>query len=340
MIEEHGIGRCLVLGGRGFIGSHLVDALLDQGISTRVLIRRPPADAGTFAPYRSHDLLEVLTGDFNNEMDLLGAMDDCDSCVHLISTTLPSTSNQDMIYDIQTNLVGTVRLLRYAKRTGLSKLVFVSSGGAVYGDARARSIDEDHPTNPRSSYGITKLASEKYLSLHACETLSTTALRLSNPYGPRQRTMINQGAVAVFLDRAMRGEAIDIWGNGEVVRDYIFIDDCVAAIVKALEYRGPETLFNVGSGSGRSLNQIVSCIEALLGGPIDVNYTVGRSVDPAHNILNVERARKHLGWQPLVSFEEGLARTALWYSQNKPYSALPLAARGTHTHPIFERPLC
>ncbi len=316
MVEKQLKGRCLVLGGRGFIGSHLVDTLLANGVQTRVLVRRPPADAGPSAAYRSHDLLEMFTGDFNNEMDLLTAMDDCDSCVHLISTTLPSTSNQNMMYDIQTNLVGTVRLLQYAKKIGLSKLVFVSSGGAVYGDALTQSIDEGHPTNPRSSYGITKLASEKYLTLHASETFSTIILRFSNPYGPRQRTTINQGAIAVFLNQAMRNEEINIWGDGEVVRDYVFISDCVAAIVKALRYDGDETLFNIGSGSGRSLNQVVACLEDFLGRRVAVNYMARRSVDPAHNVLNIERARQHLSWQAQVSFEEGLALTATWYRQN------------------------
>jgi UDP-glucose 4-epimerase len=310
-------GRCLVLGGRGFIGSHLVDRLLEDGIPTRVLARRLPADADANAGYRTHELLEVVSGDFNNEIDLLNAMDDCDSCVHLISTTLPKSSNENMIYDVQTNLVGTVRLLHYAKKVGMTKVVFVSSGGAVYGDAQRPLIDEDHPTNPRSSYGITKLASEKYFLMFADATLSTTVLRLSNPYGPRQRTTINQGAIAVFLNRALKHQEIQIWGDGEVVRDYLYISDCVAAIAQALEYRGSERLFNIGSGTGQSLNEILHKIEDVLGHKIPVSYTEGRSVDVARNVLDVERARKHLGWSPKVGFAEGLAATADWYKAQK-----------------------
>jgi UDP-glucose 4-epimerase len=268
-------GRCLVLGGRGFIGSHLVDRLLEDGVPTRVLVRRPPADASPGDSYKHHDLLEAFTGDFNNEMDLLNAMDDCESCVHLISSTLPKTSNDNMIYDIQTNLVGTVRLLQYSRKVGIKKIVFVSSGGAVYGDAKYTPIDEAHPTNPKSSYGITKLASEKYFLLFGNEKMSTTALRLSNPYGPRQRTTISQGAIAVFLDRALNFKEINVWGDGEVVRDYLFISDCVTAIVKALQYDGPNQLFNIGSGVGRSLNQVISGIEHVLGRKVEVNVQRG-----------------------------------------------------------------
>ena len=313
MFGSMSCGRCLVLGGRGFVGSHLVDRLLEAGIPTRVLARRMPADAKSSENYRTHELLEIVNGDFNNEIDLLNAMDDCDWCVHLISSTLPSTSNQNMIYDIQTNLVGTVRLLQFARKVGMKKVIFVSSGGAVYGDAQYSPIDEEHPTNPKSSYGITKLASEKYFLLFGDQKMATIGLRLANPYGPRQRTTINQGAVAVFLDRALRQQEISIWGNGKVVRDYIYISDCVQAILCALQYEGASQLFNVGSGVGRSLNEIVTCIEDFLGRRVEVAYSEGRAVDAATNVLSVARAEAELGWKPVVRFEDGLAETAGWY---------------------------
>jgi UDP-glucose 4-epimerase len=194
--------------------------------------------------------------------------------------------------------------------------VFVSSGGAVYGDAQYTPIDENHPTNPKSSYGITKLASEKYFTLFGDGNLSTTALRLSNPYGPRQRTTINQGAIAVFLHRALNQKDIEIWGNGEVVRDYIYISDCVSAIVKALNHYGPKRLFNIGSGVGRSLNEIVSSVELVLGRKVEVSYGPARTLDAAQNVLAIDCARAHLKWAPLVSFEEGLQKTANWYQAN------------------------
>lgn len=322
------IGRCLVLGGRGFIGSHLVDRLLAEGVPTRVLARRVPADARSTEICREHPLLELITGDFNNEMDLLNAMDDCDACVHLISTTLPKSSNENMIYDIQTNLVGTVRLLQFARKQGIRKTVFVSSGGAVYGDAMYTPIDEAHPTNPKSSYGITKLASEKYFLLFGDARMSTTALRISNPYGPRQRTTINQGAIAVFMDRALRDQEINIWGDGEVVRDYVYISDCVSAIIKSLDREGSGELFNIGSGVGRSLNEIVHSIELLLQRKVQVRYSPGRAVDAAHNVLAIDCARARLDWHPQVSFDDGLRQTEQWYRSNlgEPY-ALQLAMR-------------
>jgi UDP-glucose 4-epimerase len=306
-------GRCLVLGGRGFIGSHLVDRLLEDGVAVRVLIRRLPADAER-EPYRSHPLLDVCYGDFNNMLDLMAAMKGCSSCVHLISSTLPKNSNDNMVYDIQTNLVGTVGLLQAAKQLGLSKLVFLSSGGTVYGDVRQIPIDEDHPTNPKTSYGVTKLAIEKYMSIFASDALQTVVLRLSNPFGPRQRTNTGQGAIAVFLTSALKGQEINIWGDGSVVRDYVYVADCVSAIARALAYDG-HAVINIGSGVGRSLTDVLADIEAVLGRRLVVNYEPARGLDASRNVLSIGRAERLLGWRPITPFATGLAQTAEWYAK-------------------------
>jgi len=303
--------RCLVLGGNGFIGSHLVDALLRQGHLVRSFDRANVVPAFGKKPQRPG--LQVVEGDFASEADVAEAIVGCDVCFHLISTTLPKSSNSDPIFDIETNLMGTVRLLSHAVRNSIGKIVFVSSGGTVYGPTLSLPIDENHPTNPISSYGITKLSIEKYLGLfHRLYGLEYSVLRLSNPYGERQRPHASQGAVAVFIGKALKGEAIDVWGDGSVVRDYLHISDVIEALIKAMDYQGNERILNIGSGCGVSLNEILDGIGLVLGRQVPRNYSTARAFDVPANVLAIERAKHSLDWRPQVSLLEGLERTVAW----------------------------
>ena len=220
---------CLVLGGAGFIGSHLAEALVREGHRVRVFDRphvdRLPLFARGF---------EVFTGDFLNPQALAPALEGAGIVFHLVSTTLPKNSNDNPAYDVESNVLGTLRLLELCRASGVRKLVYVSSGGTVYGPPRSVPVREDHPTEPISSYGVHKLMVEKYLHLeHHLHGLDYCVLRPPNLYGPRQRLDTAQGAVAVFLDRALRGEPIEIWGDGSVVRDYVYIADAIDALLKA-----------------------------------------------------------------------------------------------------------
>jgi UDP-glucose 4-epimerase len=241
--------RCLVLGGRGFIGSHLVDALLARGRLVRCFDRPHVAPLGE--AHLSNPNFEIYEGDLVSEADVTEALADCDVCFHLVSTTLPKSSNADPVFDVESNVLGTVRLLTNAVKSGLRKVIFVSSGGTVYGVPIQLPIPEGHPTDPVCSYGISKLAIEKYLGLFKhLHGLDYTVLRLANPYGERQRTHASQGAVAVFLGKVLRGEPVEIWGDGSVVRDYIHIADVVDALLMAFERTSSEHIFNIGAGRG------------------------------------------------------------------------------------------
>lgn len=264
-------------------------------------------------PAANPHLLEMIDGDFGNEKDLDEALEGCDCCVHLITSTLPQTSNDDMTFDISTNLIGSLSLFEALVRHRIRKFIFMSSGGTVYGRPIQDRIDETHPTNPLSSYGVTKLAAEKYLAIYKnLHGLNSVSLRLSNPYGERQRITGKQGAIAVFLGAALRGQEIEVWGDGSVVRDYVYIGDAVDAIVKAIEYDGDEAIFNIGSGKGSSLIEIISGIETALQRPVPVRFRPARAVDVPRNVLNVDRAAKHLGWHPTTSLADGIARTIRW----------------------------
>jgi len=299
--------KCVVLGGAGFIGSHLVERLLAAGHAVRVFDLNDPGPAGRYPRYGD---VEWVRGSFLDAHDLRRAIAGCEAAFHLAWTTLPKSSNEDPAADVESNIAGTVRFLEAWRGAGGGKLVFISSGGTVYGVPRAVPITEEHPTFPLSSYGITKLAIEKYLELYrVLHGLDYCVLRVSNPYGERQRIASGQGAVTAFLHRAHRGEPVEIWGDGRVVRDYLYVGDVAGALVRALDHRGDRRIINIGSGVGRDLNEIVTAIERVIGRPVERRYTPGRSFDVPVNVLDVSLARAELGWRPTTAFEDGLART-------------------------------
>jgi UDP-glucose 4-epimerase len=245
------------------------------------------------------------------------AVSGCDIVYHLVSTTLPRSSNENPVYDVETNVIGTLHLLEAIRKHKAKKVIFVSSGGTVYGIPEGTPIKESHPTEPICSYGIGKLAIEKYLSLyHLLHGVEYCVLRLANPFGERQRVSAAQGAIAVFLHKALRNEVIEIWGDGSVTRDYFHVSDAVSALIRVLSYEGNARVFNIGSGVGRSLNEVLAAIDSLLGTPVRRVYLPSRAFDVPVNVLDVSRAADLLGWKPQMTFIEGLSRTAQWLSQN------------------------
>lgn len=301
---------CVVLGGAGFIGSHLAEALARAGHRVRIF-DRPHLDSLAWLCGRGG--CEIVAGDFLNPDDLARALRDAEVVFHLVSTTLPQTSNDNPEYDAETNVLGALRMLRQCRASGVRKVIFVSSGGTVYGIPRSVPIDESHATQPTCAYGIHKLAIEKYLHLeYVLHGLDYCVLRPANLYGERQRPNVAQGAVAVFLDRALRGEPIQIWGDGSVVRDYVYVGDAVGALVSAIAYRGEHRVFNLGSGSGTSLNDLVSVIEGVIGRRVTVEYTPSRGFDVPVNVLDSSLATQLLGWSATTSLAAGIRKTHDW----------------------------
>lgn len=309
--------RCLVLGGCGFLGSHLVEALIDAGHFVRCFDR-----VGACNPsFRVSEggSLELTYGDFLSEYDLTRALEEIDVCYHLVSTTIASTSNQNPRFDLETNVIGTLGLLDIGVRSGLKKLIFASSGGTVYGVPKFCPITEEHPTDPISSYGIAKLTIEKYLKLYTeLHGLDSVILRLANPYGERQRTRAKQGAIAVFLGHALQEEDIHIWGDGSIVRDYLHVSDVADAMVKALsEPAGGGRILNIGSGTGYNINEILDAIERVIGKPTRRIYLPGRPFDVPVNVLDISAAKNVLGWTPKISLIDGVRRFAKWVNEGQ-----------------------
>lgn len=305
--------RCLILGGGGFLGSHLSEALLAGGYAIRIFDR---PNLHRFKLFRQDEAVEWIEGDFINREHVDNAVSGCDVIYHLVSTTLPRSSNENPAYDVETNVIGTLHLLEAVRKHKVGKVIFVSSGGTVYGIPRETPIKESHPTEPICSYGISKLAIEKYLNLfHLLHDIEYCVLRLANPYGERQRVSAAQGAIAVFLYKALRNETIEIWGDGSVTRDYFHVSDAISALVKALSYKGDNRIFNIGSGVGRSLNEILGAIDLLLGTPVKRMYLSSRAFDVPVNVLDISNAVNLLDWKPQMPFAEGLSRTAQWLRQ-------------------------
>lgn len=302
--------RVTLFGGGGFIGSAIADRLLLDGHVLRIF-ERPRVE-----PYRRfdpHEHVEWVTGDLLSVHDVVEAVDGADVVFHLVSTTLPKSSNDDPIYDVQTNLVASLQMLNAMAARKVPKIVFISSGGTVYGKPVYLPIDESHPTEPLVSYGITKLAIEKYLLMYErLYGIKAVILRVANPYGERQRVETAQGAVGVFIDRALKGLPIEVWGDGSVTRDYLHISDVAEAFALAIEYKGDKSVFNISSGIGTSLNELIDTIERVLGRDIVRQFSPSRPFDVPVSILANSLARRELGWELKVGLEEGIVRTLEW----------------------------
>jgi UDP-glucose 4-epimerase len=302
--------KIVIFGGGGFIGSAIADKLLLDGHELTIF-ERPRVE-----PYRKFldmESVKWLTGDLLSMHDVSDAIDGMDIVIHLVSSTLPKSSNDDPIYDVQSNLVGSLQMLNATVAKKISKIIFISSGGTVYGQPQYLPIDERHPTAPQVSYGITKLAIEKYLLLfEQMHGIKATILRVANPFGERQRVETAQGAVSAFLHKALSGQPIEIWGDGTVTRDYIYISDVADAFAHAVVYEGGESVFNVSSGAGTSLNELVSLLEEILGYTIKCRYLPGRSFDVQASILSNTLAQREMGWAPKIPLREGIENVVKW----------------------------
>lgn len=256
------------------------------------------------------DDVEYHYGDFGNRGVLDDAMIGIEVVFHLISSTIPQTSNQDPTFDVISNIGETLYLLDRCVERGISKIVFISSGGTVYGNPLSLPVPENAQTAPICSYGITKLTIEQYLYLyHHLYGLEYTVVRPANPYGARQNPESIQGAVTVFLASLCKNQEIEIWGDGEVVRDFLFIDDLVDALYKSSMIATPSRVFNVGSGSGISLNNMIQLMEKVTGYSAKVCYHQARSLDVQKIWLDINRAEKELLWSPQTPLAEGIMKT-------------------------------
>lgn len=296
--------KVVVFGGCGFIGSHVAEQLLWSGHDVTIFARQN-VDRKNIDAIAGQ--IRFCGGDFQNAGDVRQAVGDAEVVLHLIGSTLPANSLENPVFDIQTNVVASVNLLSACIEAEVRKVVFVSSGGTVYGIPQTEVISEDHPLNPINPYGLSKLAVEKFLAIFSYQYgLDHTILRLSNPYGCRQRPGSGQGVVGAWMERIRRGEPIEMWGDGSTVRDYIPVGEAASAIVLAAESISCPKVMNVGSGCGSSLLEVLACIEACAGRPAKVLRRGTRKVDVPRNVLDVTRIGSALGWASITPLGEGI----------------------------------
>lgn len=238
---------------------------------------------------------------------------DVDVVYHFAWNTIPALANVEPLNDLIDNLTVTIRLLDALKRRGSGKLIFASSGGTVYGILNQVPVPETHPLEPTTAYGVSKVAAEKYLQLYRyLHGVDVRVMRISNPFGAGQNPERPQGAVGRFVHNALHKRTVQMWGDGTVIRDFIYIRDVVnAALLLAeaeLPLNGPLPVYNIGSGTGSSLNEVVSLIEMITGNPLRLERQPGRAFDVPVSILCVKKAAKDLGWAPTTDLADGIMR--------------------------------
>jgi len=301
---------CLVLGGGGFLGTNLCRRLAAAGNRVRAFgHRRMFPDALTGVEWQQGDLADGAA--------LTKAIESFEIVFHFVHSTTPYSANLDMIEDARRNVLPSIALLDMSHRLGVKRIVFLSSGGTIYGRPQQIPTDETAPTEPITAMAISKLAIEKYLALYEyLHGLEYRILRVANPFGPYQLPIKRQGVIAELISRAIANEAIDVWGDGSVIRDFIYVDDVVDAMEAAALDASKERIFNIGSGTGRSIREIITTIEKQTNSKFNIRWKNSRSVDIPVSILSIDRARKELKWTPRTSFELGIEKTISWWKNS------------------------
>jgi UDP-glucose 4-epimerase len=309
--------KVLVTGGTGFIGSFVVEALLQDGHEVLVIAngRQLPA------------YLEMLTnqityyqGDFGETDILEKALPGCDAVIHLAWSTVPKQTKGATAFEFSSNIPGNINLIEKCIDFKVGKFIFISSRGTVYGIPDQIPLTELHGLNPISNYGLGKLTMEKLLHLYNyTHNIKYTILRVSNAYGERQNLYKNQGVIGVWLKNIVQKKKIEIWGDGSVVRDYVYVKDVAAAVLNALAQIKNTSIYNIGGGKGYSLNDIVAAINTGLNIGVQVEYKPSRNFDVPVNILDISKAQKEIGFKPTIGLAEGIIRTWKWIQKEVVY---------------------
>ncbi|OFW57720.1 MAG: hypothetical protein A2W01_02530 [Candidatus Solincola sediminis] len=312
--------RIVVTGGAGFIGSNLVDALLEAGHEVNVVDN---LSTGKFDNlFRVKDAAKENRFNFFHmdiRDDSLAAAfrgKDIDAVIHLAAQIDVRYSVKHPVVDADVNVLGTLNVLEMAAQSGVTRFVNTSSGGCVYGEPDSLPVAETAGRFPDSPYGVSKNVAEEYIRYYErSRGISSCTLALSNVYGPRQNASGEAGVVAIFIGKMLAGEDCAIFGSGEQTRDFVFVEDVVRAYVAALE-KGEGKFINIGTSLQTSINELYKRIAELLDVEPDPQYLPAREGELDHIALNADKANRILSWKPELSLDQGLARTVEWYRQN------------------------
>lgn len=292
--------KILILGGAGFLGASLAKRLTEDKHNQVTVFDR-------IRPNFCADNLQAVVGDYQTGTDFLSLTAGQDVVFHSISTTSPRNF-RGVYQEFDENIMPLIRLLDACAENHVKKVVFVSSGGTVYGESSGRPFTEADACNPICAYGVHKLAAEKILSLYTrMGKLKAEVIRLANPYGPTQMTN-GVGVIAAFIRQIVSGQSIQLIGNPDNLRDYIYIDDVVGAMEAVISYEGPEEVFNVGTGVGTSVRDILRMVCELTGAKPEVTAQPATGADASCNILDIGLLERETGFVPRYSVEAGIGK--------------------------------
>ncbi len=303
----------LVTGGAGFIGSHIVDELVARKTRGRQVHVLDDLSAGKeenvpdAASLHLHDVRD-------QEAASLIAEQEFEILIHHAAQTDVRKSVERPGFDADVNITGLLNLMEAGRRNGLRKVIFASTGGAVYGEPEYFPQDEEHPVRPESPYGVSKASAEKYLELYRRSYgIDVVSLRYSNVYGPRQNAGGGGGGVvAIFISQMINGELPEVYGSGEQTRDYVYVDDVVRANMSSVEYDGSVTV-NIGTGQEITVNEVFRTVREKTGAKVKKTHGSARPGEQQRSVLSYEKAHEKLGWRPEMSFEEGVSKTVEWF---------------------------
>lgn len=299
------VASCLVIGANGFIGSHLVDELVSRGHEVTAFDRFSSQQAA----YSALSVRQVA-GDFMNQSDVTEAVTGQQFVFHFVSTTTPVTAENDPTLDVRTNIASSIELFQHCVDAEVQKVFFASTGGAIYGNQPLSSVSETVSPLPVSPYAIGKLAIEGYLRYFGTKYgMESISFRISNPYGPRQRANKKQGVIPIFLSRMARGLPLTVYGDGSMVRDYLYVQDAVRMICDTVGRESDEDVYNIGSGVGTSVTDLLDVVRRVTGIDPGIEVKAVPSTFLDRVVLDTGRFRSEFAYDEFVSLEDGIADT-------------------------------
>ena len=305
--------KILVTGGAGFIASQVADAFINEGHKVFII-----DDLSTGFEKNINPKAEFIKADICDlELSELFEKEKFDLINHHAAQMDVRRSVADPVFDANINILGTINLLKNAVKTGVKKFMFASTGGAVYGEQKYFPADEQHPTNPLSPYGISKLSVEKYLYFYKVQyNLHYTILRYANIYGPRQNPFGEAGVVAIFSSKLIKGEQPVINGKGEQTRDYVFVGDVVQANLITINDKESD-IFNIGTGKETNVNQLFRLLNKITGKNKEEKHGPAAPGEQMRSVITSDKIIKKFGWRPSTNLEDGLKKTVEFFVKDK-----------------------
>ena len=302
--------KILVTGGAGFIGSHIVDTYIKEGYHVVVV-----DDLSTGFKENINPEAKFYLADIKDRKKIKEIIENekPDYVNHHAAQMDVRKSVEDPVFDAETNILGSINLLEESLQSGIEKFIYVSTGGAVYGEPESVPADETCPVNPIAPYGVSKHTVEHYLYLYSYNSgLRYTVLRYANVYGPRQNPHGEAGVIAIFTEKMLRGESPVIFGTGKQTRDYLYVEDAARANIRCIE-KGDGGIYNLGTGRGTSVIELFDKLKEITGFEKEPSYTSARTGEIEHITLDAGKAARELGWKPENDIEQGFEKTVAYY---------------------------